>query len=72
MDHAQGFDQKRAGAAAGIEDDDILAREAVGEAEVFLQGAVHAGDHVFHDLRRGVPDAELLAQSGSNSARKGS
>ena len=70
-DEPQGLDEIGAGAAAGIEDDDVLAGEAIGEAEVFLQGAVHAGDHVFHDLGRGVPDAELLAQLGVELGEEG-
>ena len=50
---------------------DVPAREALGKIEVFLQRAIHAGDHVFHDLRRGVPDAELLAQLGVELGEEG-
>ena len=51
-----------AGAAAGVEDVDVVGGQAVGDAQVVAQRAVDAGDHVADDLGGGVPDAELLAQ----------
>lgn len=64
VDEAEGFHKVCAGAAAGIEHDDAGIGEAIGEVEVFPEGLVGAGDHVFHDLRRGVPDAKGFPQGG--------
>ena len=63
-DAAQHLGEVRAGAAAGIEDVDVVGGQAVGDAQVVLQGAVDAGDHVAHHLDGCVPDAELLAEGG--------
>ena len=52
-DAAQHLGEVCAGAAAGIEDVDVVGGQAVGDAQVVLQGAVDAGDHVAHHLGRG-------------------
>ena len=70
-DAAQHLGEVRAGAAAGIEDVDVIGGQAVGDAEVVLQGAVDAGDHVPHHLGGGVPDAELLAEVGVEGLQEG-
>ena len=49
---------------AGVEDEDVLGRQAVGDAQVLLQRHVDAGDHVAHHLDGRVPDAKLLAKLG--------
>ena len=59
-----------AGAAAGVEDVDVIGGESVGDAEIVLEGPVDAGDHVAHDLVWGVPDAELLAEPGIEGFEK--
>ena len=70
-DAAQHLGEVRAGAAAGVEDVDVVGGQAVGDAEVVLQGAVDAGDHVPHDLGWRVPDAELLAEVGVEGLQEG-
>ena len=70
-DAAQDLGEIRARAAAWIEDVDVVGGQAVGDAEVVLQGAVDAGDHVPHDLSRCVPDAELLAEVGVEGLQEG-
>ena len=60
----QHLDEIRAGAAAGVEDEDARVGETVGDVQFLAQHGVHAGDHVFDNLRRGVPDAQFLAQRG--------
>ena len=56
-DAAQDLGEVCAGAAAWVEDVDVIGGQAVGDAEVVPEGAVDAGDHVPHDLGGGVPDA---------------
>ena len=63
-DLVQHLDEVGAGAAAGVEHDDARVGEAVGDVQLLAQHRVDARDHVLHDLRRRVPDAELLAQLG--------
>ena len=70
-DAAQDLGEVCAGAAAGVEDVDVVGGQAVGDAEVVLEGAVDAGDHVAHDLDGGVPDAELLAECGVEGLEEG-
>jgi hypothetical protein len=71
VDEAEGFHQISSGAAAGIEHDDGGIGEAIGEVEIFPQGGIDAADHVADDLRRGVPDAEVLAQLGIELGEEG-
>ena len=61
-DAAQRLGQECAGAAAGIEDVDVVRRQPVLDAEVVLQRHINAGYHVADHLGWGVPDTELLAQ----------
>ena len=63
-DPAEHLGKVGAGAAAGVEDVDVVGGESVGDAEIVLEGAVDAGDHVAYDLVGRVPDAELLAEPG--------
>ena len=70
-DAAQDLGEVRAGAAAWVEDVDVIGGQAVGDAQVVLQGAVDAGDHVAHDLGGGVPDAKLLAEGGVECLQEG-
>ena len=70
-DAAQDLGEVRAGAAAGVEDVDVVGGQAVGDAQVVLQGAVDAGDHVAHHLGGGVPDAKLLAEGGVEGLQEG-
>ena len=63
-DATQHLGQVRAGTAAGVENVHVLAGQPVGDAEVVLEGLVHAGHHVAHHLGGGVPHAKLLAQVG--------
>ena len=70
-DAAQRLGEVGARAAAGIEDVDVVRREPVGDAEVVLQGAVDAGDHVADHLGGGVPDAKLLAEIGVEGFEEG-
>ena len=62
VDAIENFDEIRAGAAAGIEHVDIFVGETVGKIEFFAEDGVHASDHIFDNFRRGVPDAEILAE----------
>jgi hypothetical protein len=71
VDEPQGFDDVSSGAAAGIEHDDAGIGEAIREVEIFPQGGIDAADHVADDLRRGVPDAEVLAQLGIELGEEG-
>ncbi len=52
------------GAAAGVQHIDPGVGQAVGDAQFLPQDGVHPGHHVLHDLRRGVPDAQVLAEFG--------
>ena len=61
-DAAQHLRQIGPGAGARVEHVDVLRRQPFGDAEVVLKRLVHPGDHVADDLRRRVPDAELLAE----------
>ncbi len=45
---------------AGIEDVDVVRRQAVGNVQVVAERLVHPSDHVLHNFRRRVPDAQLL------------
>ena len=63
-DAAQHFGQIGPGAAAGIEDIDVLRCQPLGDVEIVPKRLVHAGDHVADNFRRRVPDTELLAQFG--------
>jgi hypothetical protein len=64
VDPGQDLDQVGAGAAAGVEDVDVVGREAVGDAKLVAQHPVDPLDHVADDLARRVPDPELLPQLG--------
>ena len=70
-DAAQDLGEVCAGAAAWVEDVDVIGGQAVGDAEVVPEGAVDAGDHVPHDLGGGVPDAQLLAEVGVEGLQEG-
>ena len=61
----------RPSAAAGVEDVDVVGRQAVGDAQVLLQRHVDAGDHVTHHLGGRVPDAKLLAKVGVEGLQEG-
>ena len=69
-DAAQDFRQIGPGAAARVEDVDVLRCESICDAEVVLQCLVHPRDHVANDLARCVPDAKLLAQIGIERFQK--
>ena len=45
-----------------IANDDVLRRQPFRDAEIVLERLVHAGHNVADHLRRGVPDAQLLAE----------
>ena len=61
-DQAQHFDKVSAGAAAGVEHDDVGVGEAIRQAEFALQHGIHPRHLVAHDFFRGVPHAQLFAQ----------
>ena len=71
-DAAQDLREVRARAAAGVEDVDVVGGQAVGDAEVVLQGAVDAGDHVPHHLGGVYQTPSCLRRAGSKASRKGS
>jgi len=60
----QHFNQVRTGAAAGIEHDHVGIGEAIGQIQFGAKDMVDAGNLVLDDFRRGVPDAELFAETG--------
>ena len=68
-DASQRLGEVCAGAAAGIENVDVVGGQSVGDAEIVLEGAVDAGDHVSHHLGGCVPDAKLLAEVGIERLR---
>ena len=63
-DAVQHLDQVRARAATRVQHDYVGVGQAVGQIQLVAQDLIHAGDLVLDDLRRGVPDAEGLAQLG--------
>ena len=71
-DALEGLGQVCPGAAAGIEDVDVLGGQSVLDAQVVLQGAVHAGHHVAHHLGRVYQTPSCLRRAGSKASRNGS
>ena len=61
---SQHLDQIRARAATGVEHVYRFVGQAILASQVVAEDLIDAADHVLHDLRRRVPDAELLAQFG--------
>ena len=61
-DSAQDLGEVGTGAAARIEDVDVVGREPLGDVEIVLQRLVDPGHHVADHLGRRVPDAQLPAQ----------
>ena len=70
-DAAQYLGQVCAGAAARVEHEHVFAGQPIWDAEVVLEGFIHAGDHVLHHLGGGVPHAKLLAQVGVECLEEG-
>ncbi len=62
LDVAQHFGQIRAGAATGIENEDLRIGQPVGDVEFLAQHRIHPRHHVAHDFRWRVPHPQLLAQ----------
>ena len=69
-DATQHLCQVRPCAAAGVEDVDVVGRQAVGDAQVLLQRHVDACDHVANHLGGRVPDAKLLAKVGGEGLQE--
>ena len=71
VDAAEDGAEVGAGAAAGVEDDDVGICEAVGDAEFGAEDGIDAFDLVVDDFGGGVPDAKFLAEVGVEFGEEG-
>ena len=56
------FDQVTPSAATRVKHYDIGICQAIGEIKFLAQHGIDASDLVLNDLRRGIPDAQILPQ----------
>ena len=62
VDPPRDLDQVRARAGRRVEHEHLVVGQAVGDAQLGAEQLIDPPDHVLDDLRRGVPDAQFLAQ----------
>jgi len=60
LDVFQYLDQVGARSAAGVQDEHLRIRQAIGKPQFFFEDPVDTRNLIFHDLARGIPYSQVL------------